>query len=112
MNTFKRKALTCAVLAGLGAVATSAEAVVRNPDNTAMVLVYPYYTVQSAGGNRFNTDVSITNTTSRAKVVKGRFPQGKTSAEDLDFNVYLPPNHMRVRGGRPARTALTPPGRS
>jgi hypothetical protein len=35
MNTFKRKALTCAVLAGWAQCATTAEAVVRNPDNTA-----------------------------------------------------------------------------
>jgi hypothetical protein len=54
-----------------------------------MVLIYPYYTVQSAGGNLYNTYVSITNTTSRAKVVKVRFREGKTSAEVLDFNVYL-----------------------
>ncbi len=111
MNTFKRKALTCAVLAGLGAVATSAEAVVRNPDNTGMVLVYPYYTVQSAGGNLFNTYVSITNTTSRAKVVKVRFREGKTSAEVLDFNVYLSPNDMWVGGVRPDGTGVNDPAR-
>ena len=111
MNTFKRKALTCAVLAGLGAVATSAEAVVRNPDNTGMVLIYPYYTVQSAGGNLYNTYISITNTTSRAKVVKVRFREGKTSAEVLDFNVYLSPNDMWVGGVRPDGTGVNDPAR-
>jgi hypothetical protein len=95
MNTFKRKALTCAVLAGLGA--TSAEAVVLNAvDNTGQVLIYPYYTVQTAGGNVFNTYMSITNTTSVAKVLKVRFREGKTSAEVLDFNLYLSPNDMWV----------------
>ena len=95
MNTFKRKALTCAVLAGLGA--TSAEAVVLNAvDNTGQVLIFPYYTVQTAGGNVFNTYMSITNTTSDAKVLKVRFREGKTSAEVLDFNLYLSPNDMWV----------------
>ena len=95
MNTFKRKALTCAVLAGLGA--TSAEAVVLNAvDNTGQVLIYPYYTVQTAGGNAYNTLMSITNTTADAKVLKVRFREGKTSAEVLDFNLYLSPNDMWV----------------
>ena len=49
MNTFKRKALFTAVLAGLGAAGT-AEAVYLNPNGTGQVLVYPYYTVQSASG--------------------------------------------------------------
>jgi hypothetical protein len=111
MNTFKRKALTCAVLAGLGAVATTAEAVVRNPDNTGMVLIYPYYTVQSAGGNLYNTYVSVTNTTTRAKVLKVRFREGKTSAEVLDFNVYLSPNDMWVGALRPDGTGVNDPAR-
>lgn len=96
MNTFKRKALSVAVLAGLGAVATTAGAVVRSPDNTGQVLIYPYYTVQSVDGNQYNTYISVTNTTSRAKVLKVRFREGKTSAEVLDFNLYLSPNDMWV----------------
>ncbi|MEO7797273.1 MAG: hypothetical protein ABIY47_06060, partial [Opitutaceae bacterium] len=96
MNTsFKRKALTCAVLAGLG-VATSAEAVFLNQSNTGQVLIYPYYTVQASGGNAYNTYISITNTNSDAKVLKVRFREGKTSAEVLDFNLYLSPNDMWV----------------
>lgn len=96
MNTsFKRKALTCAVLAGLG-VASSAEAVVLNQSNTGQVLIFPYYTVQAAGGNAYNTYISITNSTSDAKVLKVRFREGKTSAEVLDFNLYLSPNDMWV----------------
>ena len=96
MNTsFKRKALTCAVLAGLG-VAGSAEAVVLNQSNTGQVLIYPYYTVQASNGNQYNTYISITNTTADAKVLKVRFREGKTSAEVLDFNLYLSPNDMWV----------------
>lgn len=93
MNTFKRKALFTAVLAGLGA-AGSAEAVYLNPNNTGQVLVYPYYTVQSASGNAWNTYLSVVNTTSRAKAVKVRVLEGKTSAEVLDFNLFLSPNDM------------------
>src|SRR5436309_303002 len=97
MNTsFKRKALTCAVLAGLG-VASSAEAGgFLNQSGTGQVLIYPYYTVQATGNNAYNTYISITNTQSNAKVLKVRFREGKTSAEVLDFNLYLSPNDMWV----------------
>jgi hypothetical protein len=101
MNTFKRKALTCAVLAGIGGMATTAEAVYRNPDGTGQVLVYPYYTVNSSGNNAFNTYISVTNTTSVAKVLKVRFREGRASAEVLDFNLYLSPNDVWVGGLAP-----------
>src|SRR5258708_19955410 len=90
MNTFKRKALTCAVLAGLGAVATTAEAVYKNPDNTGQVLIYPYYTVQAG----FSTYVTIVNTTSAAKALKIRFREGKTTAEAEDHNIFLSPTAL------------------
>lgn len=93
MNTFKRKALFTAVLAGLGTVGT-AEAVYLNPNGTGQVLVYPYYTVQSAGGNAWNTYLSVVNTTTRAKALKVRVLEGKTSAEVLDFNLFLSPNDV------------------
>lgn len=93
MNTFKRKALFTAVLAGLGTVGT-AEAVYLNPNGTGQVLVYPYYTVQSAGGNAWNTYLSVVNTTTRAKALKVRVLEGKTSAEVLDFNLFLSANDM------------------
>jgi hypothetical protein len=93
MNTFKRKALFTAVLAGLGAAGT-AEAVYLNPNGTGQVLVYPYYTVQATGGNAWNTYLSVVNTTSRAKAVKVRVLEGKTSAEVLDFNLFLSPNDV------------------
>ncbi|HET7728897.1 MAG TPA: hypothetical protein VFK48_02580 [Usitatibacter sp.] len=93
MNTFKRKALFTAVLAGLGA-AGSAEAVYLNPNGMGQVLVYPYYTVQTANGNAWNTYLSVVNTTTRAKAVKVRVLEGKTSSEVLDFNLYLSANDM------------------
>ena len=49
MNTFKKKSLHVAVLAGLGALgaAGTANAVHINPDGEGQVLIYPYYTVRS-----------------------------------------------------------------
>src|SRR5688572_15242449 len=104
MNTFKRKALFTAVLAGLGAAGT-AEAVYLNPNGTGQALVYPYYTAQTAGGNAWNTYISIVNTTSRAKAVKVRVMEGKTSAEVLDFNLFLSPNDVWTAAIVPGPTA-------
>jgi len=93
MNTFKRKALFTAVVAGLG-VAGTAEAVYMSPNRTGQVLVYPYYTVQSTGSNSWNTYISVVNTTTDAKAVKVRILEGKTSAEVLDFNLFLSANDV------------------
>ena len=111
MNTFKRKALSCAVLGGLGLIATSAEAVYRNPDGLGQALIYPYYTVQSAGGNAYNTYVSVVNTTSQGKAVKVRFREGKNSAEVLDFNLFLSPNDVWTAAVVPSGTASDAPAR-
>ena len=110
MNTFKRKALTSAVLGTLG-VAGSAQAIYQDPNDLGQALIYPYYTVQSAGGNAFNTFISVVNTTSVVKVVKVRFREGKNSAEVLDFNLYLSPNDMWTGAVIPASTDSAAPGR-
>jgi hypothetical protein len=110
MNTFKRKALFTAVVAGLG-VAGSAEAVYMSPNRTGQVLVYPYYTVQSAAGNSWNTYISVVNTTTIAKAVKVRILEGKTSAEVLDFNLFLSPNDVWTAAIIPADSTATAPGR-
>jgi hypothetical protein len=109
MNTFKRKALFTAVLAGLGAAGT-AEAVYLSPNNTGQVLVYPYYTVQAANGNAWNTYISVVNTTSLAKAIKVRVLEGKTSSEVLDFNLYLSPNDVWTAAIIPADATATGPG--
>ena len=113
MNTFKRKALSAAVLAGLG-VAGTAEAVYHDVNGVGQVLVYPYYTVNSApgSGNAFNFYLSVVNTTTKAKVVKVRFREGKTSVEVLDFNLYLSANDVWTGAVVPADGAsATSPGR-
>jgi hypothetical protein len=109
MNTFKRKALLTAVLASMGAAGT-AEAVYLNPNRTGQALVYPYYTVQSTGTNAWNTYISIVNTTTRAKAVKVRFLEGRTSAEVLDFNLYLSPNDVWTAAVVPSSAATGAPG--
>jgi hypothetical protein len=94
MNTFKRKALSCAVLGGLGAIAGSAHAVYQDPNGLGQALIYPYYTVQQSAGNPFNTYISIVNTTTRGKALKVRFREGKNSREVLDFNLFMSPNDV------------------
>jgi hypothetical protein len=76
-----------------------------NQNNTGEVLIFPYYTTQANSGNAYNTYVSITNTQTNAKLLKVRFREGKTSAEVLDFNLYLSPNDMWV-------AALVPDGQT
>lgn len=108
MNTFKRKALFTAMVAAVGAAGT-AEAVYLNPNGTGQVLVYPYYTVQSSGGNAYNTYLSVVNTTSSSKAVKVRFLEGKTSSEVLDFNLFLSPNDVWTGAVIPASSATGAP---
>jgi hypothetical protein len=110
MTTFKQKALFTAVVAGLG-VAGTAEAVYLSPNRTGQVLVYPYYTVQSSGGNSWNTYISVVNTTTIAKAVKVRVLEGKTSAEVLDFNLFLSPNDVWTAAIIPSDNTATSPGR-
>jgi len=109
MNTFKRKSLHAAVLAGLGAVgmAGTANAVHVNPDGLGSVLIYPYYTVRADGGGAstayYDNYISIVNTTASTKAVKVRFLEGKNSREVLDFNLFLSP--FDVWTGAAVRTA-------
>jgi hypothetical protein len=96
MNTFKKKSLYAAVLAGLGALgaAGTANAVHLNPDGLGQVLIYPYYTTRTAAGASFNTLMSVVNSTNQTKLVKVRFLEGRNSREVLDFNLFLSPNDV------------------
>ena len=111
MNTFKRKALMSAVLAGFGVAAGTAEAVYLNPNGLGQVLVYPYYTVNAKSSQNWNTYISLVNTTSQSKVLRVRFREGKTSAEVLDFNLFLSPNDMWTGAVIPAGSDSASPGR-
>src|SRR5689334_19584396 len=110
MNTFKRKALFAAVVAGLGTAGT-AEAVFIAPNRTGQALVFPYYTVQNSGTNSWNTYISVVNTTSEAKAVKVRILEGRTSAEVLDFNLFLSPNDVWTAAIVPSDSSDTSAGR-
>ncbi|HIE53680.1 MAG TPA: hypothetical protein EYP90_00600, partial [Chromatiaceae bacterium] len=81
----KKKILSAAVLAALGA--GGAQAVNLGQNGTGQVLLFPYYTVQ---GNE-ETLLSVVNTTSEGKIVKIRFREAYNSREVLDFNIYLSP---------------------
>ena len=114
MNTFKRKTLHAAVLAGLGAVgiAGTAQAVHVNPEHLGSALIYPYYTVRGDGGGTsvayYDNLISIVNTTASTKAVKVRFLEGKRSQEVLDFNLFLSP--FDVWTGAVTRTSAATDG--
>lgn len=101
MHAVKRKALS-AIIGGLGVASGAADAVYENPRGVGQALIYPYYTVQTAGGNSFNTYLSVANTTARAKVVRVRFREGRNAREVLSFNLYLSPNDVWTAAMGPA----------
>jgi hypothetical protein len=77
-------ALTAAMLA-----AAPAQAVYLSLDGQGQALVYPYYTVQSAGGNAFNTYMSIVNHASDAKAIRVRLRESRDGRAVASLNVYL-----------------------
>jgi len=109
MKSLQKKALAAAVVAACGV--GSAEAVFQNPNGTGQVLIYPYFTVQQVGGKSMNTLVTVVNTTSRAKVAKVRFREGKASKEILDFLLYLSPNDVWTAAIVPADATESSGGR-
>jgi hypothetical protein len=96
MNTFKKKSLHVAVLAGLGAIAAagSANAVHINSDGLGQVLIFPYYTARAG----HFTAISVVNSTSQTKAVKVRFLEGRDSREVLDFNLWMSPTDVWTGG--------------
>ena len=94
MNAPQRNPLALAVLAALSFTSGAAHAVYEDPHGQGEVLIYPYYTVQSAGGNSYNTYLSVASSASRPKAVKVRFREGKNARPVLDFNLYLSPNDV------------------
>lgn len=76
------------------AAAPAAEAVTPGADGLGQALIYPYYTVQSAGGDAFNTYISVVNHTAQAKALRVRFREGRLGREALSFNVFLSANDV------------------
>jgi hypothetical protein len=79
-------------LAALGAA--PATAVSLSPNGVGQALLFPYYTVRSAGGNQYNTYISVTNTAADAVVAKVRFREGRNSRLVAEFNLYLAAGDM------------------
>jgi hypothetical protein len=86
MNLKKVVGLTIAAFA---CIALPAHAVYLNPDGTGQALVFPYFTVQSVDANAYNTYISIVSASSRGRVVKVRFREGRNSRPLAELNVYL-----------------------
>ena len=101
-----RHALIAAIIA-----APAAHAVYLNPDGLGQGLIFPYYTVQSAGGNAFNTYVSIANRTSDSKVARLRFREGRNGKSVLELDVFLAPHDMWTAAVVPSATASSAPAR-
>ncbi|HET7064671.1 MAG TPA: hypothetical protein VFI49_10395 [Rudaea sp.] len=80
------RTLTIAIATALGAMTSSASAVMLNPRGTGQVLIYPYYTV-----NHQQTLLSVINTTAHGKALKVRFREGYDGRDVANFNVYLGP---------------------
>src|SRR6478736_5669318 len=68
-----------------------AHVVFVNPDGTGQALIYPYYTVQGANGDAFNTYVSVVNHTGVAKALRVRVRESRAGKEVGSLNVYLAP---------------------
>jgi len=69
--------------------APEACAVYLSAQGVGQALLFPYYTVRSAGGNAFNTYVSVTNTGDLPVVARVRFREGRNSRVVTEFNLYL-----------------------
>ncbi len=89
-----RNPLAACLVAAALAVPASAQAVRLSGDHTGQALIYPYYTIQTANGDTYNTYVSIVNHTGDAKALRVRFREGRASREVFSLNVYLGPHDM------------------
>ena len=99
---FKPRAASLAIGGALAAISQPTSAVYQSPEGQGQVLIYPYYTVQSAGGNAFNTYLSVVNSTPDAKAAKVRFREGRNGREVLSFNLFLSPNDVWTAALGPA----------
>ena len=86
----KKKALAAAVSAA-ALVSMDVGAVYLDPEGLGQALIYPYYTVRSAGGNPFNTYVSVVNHEATTKALRVRFREGRNGREVAGFNLFLSP---------------------
>ncbi|MGZ5583922.1 MAG: hypothetical protein ACXWF2_12540 [Usitatibacter sp.] len=88
-----KKPVRAALIAALACTLDSS-AVSLNADGLGQALIFPYYTVNSAGGNPFNTYLSVVNHTADAKAIRVRLREGRLSKETIAFNVFLGPKDV------------------
>lgn len=83
--SMKRSIPRAACMAVLGFAASTAGALMLNPQGTGQVLIFPYYTVNAG----HSTLLSIVNTTAHAKALKLRFHEARNGRDVFDLNIYL-----------------------
>lgn len=82
-------------MASAGLLGGEALGVSLDADGVGQALIYPYFTVQNdAGGNSWNTYISVVNRRADAKVLRVRVREGRNGREIGSFNLYLAPNDM------------------
>ena len=96
MNSQHRASLSAITTAIAAAICATGDAgaVTHDPGGVGQALIFPYYTVQSTGGNAFNTYISIVNHRAEEKAVRVRFREGRMSREVLSFNLFLARNDV------------------
>ena len=79
----------------LGAlIPLASHAVYLNPEGDGEALIYPYYTVQSANGNAFNTYLSIVAGGPDGKALRLYVREGRAGKAVVSVNLYLAPGDM------------------
>ncbi len=91
MKRLRRRSLPLLV-SMVAAWPAASHAVRLADDGLGQALIYPYYTVQQANGDSYNTYLSIVNHTADAKALRVRFREGRASRETFSLNLYLGPH--------------------
>ncbi len=94
------------VAAALAAIVPTAHAVQLNEDGVGQALLYPYYSVQTVGGNPLNTLISIVNHRPDAKAIRIRLREGRGGKSIARFNLYLGPNDAWAAALVPSTTGV------
>jgi hypothetical protein len=104
-----RQRMKNAALALAAALPALASAVYLNPVGTGQALIYPYYTVQSANGDAFNTYLSVVNTSGFARALRVRLREARAGKPVASVNVYLSSLDTWTAAIVPGATASDPP---
>src|SRR5262245_25247019 len=93
MNSNHRLSRIAAATAMALGTSVPASAVYLSSDGVGQALIYPYYTVRStAGGNSFNTYISVVNTTTYAEACRVRVREGLLARQVLSLSLFLAPS--------------------